>query len=82
MAACLAAAAGRGDEAKTTLAVIAAECAQLGTVRFLLDSGPYVIATLESMREDRAAGRWNPEWPDVPADFLDRLVNVEVAQRI
>ena len=81
LAACLAAA-GRADEAKRTLAAIAAECAQLGTVRFLLDSGPYVLATLESMREDRAAGRWSPEWPYVPADFLDQLVNVDVAQRI
>ena len=81
LAACLAAA-GRGDEAKRTLATIAAQCAQLGTVRFLLDSGPYVMATLGALREDRATGRWRPEWPDVPADFLDRLVNAEVAQRI
>ncbi|MET0993316.1 MAG: protein kinase [Mycobacterium sp.] len=81
LAACLAAA-GRGDEAKRTLATIAAQCAQLGIFRFLLDSGPYVMATLAALREDRAAGRWRPEWPDVPADFLDRLVNAEVVQQI
>ena len=81
LAACLAAA-GRGDEAKRTLATIAAQCAQLRMFRFLLDSGPYVTETLAALREDRAAGRWRPEWPDVPADFLDRLANAEVVQRI
>jgi len=81
LAACLAAA-GRGDEARGTLAAVAAQCAQLGLFRFLLDSGPYVMATLATLREDRAAGRWRSDWPDVPADFLDRLVNAEVVQRI
>jgi hypothetical protein len=49
----------RGNEAKRTLATVAAQCAQLGLFRFLLDSGPHVRA-----------------------DFLDRLVNAEVVQRI
>ncbi len=81
LAACLAAT-GRSDEAKRTLATVAAQCAQLGLFRFLLDSGPYVMATLAALREDHASGRWRSDWPDVPADFLDRLVNAEVVQRI
>ncbi len=81
LAACLAAA-GRDDEAKRTLATIAAQCSQLGLFRFLLDSGPYVTATIAALQEDHAAGRWPPEWPDVPADFLNRLINAEAVQRI
>jgi serine/threonine-protein kinase PknK len=78
---CLAAA-GRVDEAKATLATIAAQCAQLGMLRYLLDSGPYVVATLSELHADQQAGRWRPEWPHVPPDFLDQLVNAEVVQRI
>ena len=81
LVACLAAA-ERSDEAKATLATIAAQCAQLGTVRYLLDGGPHVVATLAQLHTDQQAGRWRPEWPEVPADFLDRLVNAEAVQRV
>jgi serine/threonine-protein kinase PknK len=78
---CLAAA-ERYDEAKATLTTIAAQCAQLGMVRYLLDGGPHVVAALAQLRADQQAGRWRPEWPEVPADFLERLVNAEAVQRV
>ena len=39
-------AAGRTDEAKQTLAHIAAQCAERGMLRYLLDGGPRVVALL------------------------------------
>ena len=81
LVACLAAA-GRGDEAKAMLATIAAQCAQLGMMRYLVDGGPHVGATLAQLRADQQAGRWRSEWPEVPADFLDRLVNAEAVQQV
>ena len=78
---CLAAA-GRGYEAKAMLATIAAQCAQLGMMRYLVDGGPHVGATLAQLRADQQAGRWRSEWPEVPADFLDRLVNAEAVQQV
>ncbi|WP_433715144.1 protein kinase domain-containing protein [Nocardia sp. CA-084685] len=79
--ACLAAA-GRIDAAKTLLATVTAQCAELGSVRYLLDGGPHVVATLAAVYEDQLAGRWRPEWPDVPTEFLLALVNAQAAQRI
>ncbi|HEY5853636.1 MAG TPA: protein kinase [Aldersonia sp.] len=79
--ACLAAA-GRGEEAKATLATIAAECAKVGAVRLLLDGGPHVLGTLSDLRTDHGAGRWRSTWPSVPPEFLDRLVSAAAVQRI
>ncbi|WP_433602546.1 protein kinase domain-containing protein [Nocardia sp. CA-135953] len=79
--ACLAAA-GRADAAKTLLATVTAQCAELGSVRYLLDGGPHVVATLAAVREDQLAGHWHPEWPDVPTEFLLALVNADATQRI
>ncbi|WP_040700892.1 serine/threonine-protein kinase [Nocardia vinacea] len=79
--ACLAAA-GRTDAAKTLLATVTAQCAELGSVRYLLDGGPHVVATLAAVYEDQLAGRWHPEWPDVPTEFLLALVNAHATQRI
>ena len=81
LVACLAAA-ERTDEAKATLATIAAQCAQLGLVRYLVDGGPYVVATIAQLHANQQAGRWSSEWPEVPADFLERLVNAKAVQRI
>ena len=81
LVACLAAA-GRVEEAKSTLATIAAQCAPLGMVQYLTDGGPGVIATMAQLQTDKQAGRWPSEWPDVPADFLDRVVNAGAVQRI
>ncbi|SEC28826.1 serine/threonine-protein kinase [Rhodococcus koreensis] len=78
---CLAAA-GRTDEAKTVLAPIAAQCAHLGSFRYLLDGGPYVAATLTGLHTDQQNGHWHPEWTEVPADFLTRLVRAEVVHTI
>ena len=75
-------AAGRVDEAKATIATVAAQCAQLGMLRYLVDGGPYVAATLAELQADQRSGQWRPEWPEVPPDFLDQAVNAEVAQRV
>jgi serine/threonine-protein kinase PknK len=77
LVACLAAA-RRTDEAKAVLATIAAQCAQIGSVRYLPDGGPYVVAMLRALHEDQQNGLWRPEWPEVPADFLARLVGIDV----
>jgi serine/threonine-protein kinase PknK len=68
-------AAGRTDEAKQTLANIAAQCAELGMVRYLLDGGPRVMALLVELRDDLRSGRWEPTWPSVPQAFLDNIVS-------
>jgi serine/threonine-protein kinase PknK len=75
-------AAGRIDEAKTTVAIVAAQCAQLGMLRYLVDGGPYVAATLAELHADQRSGQWRPEWPEVPSDFLQQAINAEVAQRV
>lgn len=71
--ACLAAA-GRTAEAKQTLAAIAAQCAELGMVRYLLDGGPWVRELVAELRQDQRRGQWQPEWPPVPSSFLDELL--------
>jgi serine/threonine-protein kinase PknK len=68
-------AAGRTDEAKQTLANIAAQCAELGMVRYLLDGGPRVMALLVELRDDLRSGRWEPTWPPIPQAFLDNIVS-------
>jgi ATP/maltotriose-dependent transcriptional regulator MalT len=75
-------AAGRVNEAKIAVATVAAQCAQLGMLRYLVDGGPYVAATLSELQTEQLSGRWRPEWPEIPPDFLDQAVNAEVAQRI
>jgi ATP/maltotriose-dependent transcriptional regulator MalT len=75
-------AAGRVDEAKATIAAVAAQCAQLRMFRYLVDGGPYVAATLFELQADQRSGRWRPEWPEIPPDFLDEAVTAAVAQRI
>jgi ATP/maltotriose-dependent transcriptional regulator MalT len=75
-------AAGRVDEAKTTIAGVAAQCARLAMLRYLVDGGPFVAAMLLELQADQRAGRWSPEWPEIPPDFLDRAVDAAVAQRV
>jgi hypothetical protein len=75
-------AAGHIDEAKATIAAVAAQCARLRMLRYLVDGGPYVAATLSELHADQRSGWWRPEWPDVPADFLDQAVNAHVVQRL
>ena len=79
LVACLSAA-GRMDEAKAMLASIAAQCAALGTIRYLADGGPYVVSLLAALRDDQLTDRWQPEWPPVPAPFLTDLVAADAAQ--
>ena len=66
-------AAGRFDEAKTMIATVAAECAQLGMLRYLVDGGPYVAAMLSTLQGDQRSGQWRAEWPEVPPDFLSLI---------
>jgi serine/threonine-protein kinase PknK len=75
LVACLSAA-GRTDEAKQTLASLAAQCVELGLVRYLFDGGPEVIALLAALRDDLHTGRWDPTWPSVPLAFLDRIMSL------
>jgi tetratricopeptide (TPR) repeat protein len=75
-------AAGHIDEAKAVIAAVAAQCAQLRMLRYLVDGGPYVAATLSELQADQRSGWWQPQWPDVPADFLDEAVNAQVVQRV
>ncbi len=75
-------AAGHVDEAKATIAAVAAQCVQLGMLRYLVDGGPYVAATLSQLQADQRSGRWSPEWPEIPPDFLDQAVNSAIAQRV
>ena len=67
-------AADRTDDAKQTLAHIAAQCAELGMLRYLLDGGPRVVALLGELRDDLHSGRWRPTWPVIPVAFLDTMV--------
>ena len=62
------------------VATVAAQCAQLGMLRYLVDGGPYV--TLSELQTEQLSGRWRPEWPEIPPDFLGEAVNAEVVQRI
>lgn len=80
LGACLAAD-GRTAEAKAMVATVAAQCAQLRMLRYLVDGGPQVVATLVELRADQEAGRWSPEWPEVPADFLQDAINSVAPQR-
>jgi serine/threonine-protein kinase PknK len=74
LVACLSAA-GRTDEAKKTLAHIAAQCAERGMIRYLLDGGPRVVALLVELRDDLRSGRWEPIWPPIPPAFLDNILS-------
>ena len=69
LVACLVAA-GRVDEAKPVLASVAATCARIGFVRYLIDGGPRMVPALTALLEDKRAGRWQSDWPDVPEEFL------------
>ena len=68
-------AAGRTDDAKQTLATIAAQCAELGMIRYLLDGGPRVVALLAELRDDLHSNRWRPTWPAIPPAFLDTMMS-------
>jgi serine/threonine-protein kinase PknK len=67
-------AAGRTDEAKETLALVAAQCAERGMLRYLLDGGPHVVALVEGLCDDLRADRRNPSSTGVLAAFLDSVV--------
>jgi hypothetical protein len=41
-----------------------------------------VVAMLRALHEDQQNGRWRPDWTEVPADFLARLVSVDVVHSL
>jgi serine/threonine-protein kinase PknK len=67
-------AADRTDDAKQTMGHIAAQCADRGMTRFLLDGGPRVVALLTELRDDLHSHRWRPTWPVIPVAFIDTTV--------
>lgn len=73
-------AAGHDDEAKTVLAATAATCADHGMVRYLVDGGPLVHRGLVALQADMRAGRWDESHPEVPGEFLDRVVALAEAE--
>lgn len=68
-------AAGRTDDAKETLAGIAAQCAVHGMDRYLMDGGLRVVALLDELRDDLRGGRWNSSWSPIPLPFLDGVLS-------
>ncbi|MFE3190173.1 protein kinase [Nocardia sp. NPDC059240] len=81
LVACLAAT-DHPDEAKSLLATVLAQCAEHDSVRYILDGGPHVVATLAALHTDQLAGHWQPDWPEVPPAFLQALVEAHAAQTI
>ncbi len=73
-------AADRTDEAKQTLASIAAQCAERGMVRYLLDGGPRVWRSSRSFATTCTAVGGNPAWHAVPT-ALSRHVSMAEAHR-
>ena len=79
LASCLHAA-GRQEEAEEVLARVVEVCAARGMVRYVVDGGPHVVATLAALRERIADGRWPAHLPQVDLRFVDevlRLVETE-----
>lgn len=66
---CLAAA-GRVADAKQVLIPVAADCAEYGLPRLVADGGEPVTGLLTDIADDQRHGRWQPEWPSIPASFL------------
>ncbi|MDV6243052.1 protein kinase domain-containing protein [Rhodococcus opacus] len=66
---CLAAA-GRVADAKQVLIPVAADCAEYGLPRLVADGGEPVTGLLTDIADDQRHGRWQPEWPSIPAPFL------------
>ncbi|MFE5705407.1 protein kinase [Rhodococcus koreensis] len=67
---------GRRDEAKQVLAPIAARCAELALIRLLIDESPRVPAVIAALQADQLAGRWPPDRPTVPRDFLTETLGL------
>jgi len=68
-------AAGRTDEAKQTLAGIAAQCAEHDMAHYVLDGGLRVVTLLGEMLDDLHGDRWNQSWSPIPPAVLDSMVS-------
>lgn len=73
LAACQSAA-GRPAAAENTLAPVAAECARLRLVRLPLDEGSAGLDVVRALADHKRDGSWSPDWPPVPAGFLDQVL--------
>ncbi|MFD4368035.1 protein kinase [Rhodococcus sp. NPDC058521] len=58
------------DDAKTTVAEVAAVCSQIGFTRYLIDGGPAIMEVLALLHADGLRHEWSPEWPHVPLSYL------------
>ncbi|SUE17028.1 serine/threonine-protein kinase [Rhodococcus gordoniae] len=67
---------GRTQEAERTLAMVAAECASRGMVRYLVDGGPRATRTLGALHRRMQEDRWPDDWARVDAQFLERAVRL------
>jgi ATP/maltotriose-dependent transcriptional regulator MalT len=74
LAGCLSAA-GRTAEAKLLLGAILARCADLGMVRFPIDSGEQLVSLIAEIRNDQQMGNSDPMMPELPMTFLDRILD-------
>ncbi|NLE80474.1 MAG: protein kinase [Rhodococcus sp.] len=63
-------AAGRTEDAKSTVAALASVCAQIGFTRYVVDGGPAVVDVLAQLHADARAHAWSPDWAFVPMSYL------------
>ena len=68
----------RPNQSQALLATLAAQCAEHGMSRYLVDAGPPITATVEALVERHRQNRWPAQWPAVPQDFLAALQTTRV----
>ena len=74
LAECLSAA-GRTAEAKQLFGSVLARCADLGMVRFPIDGGERLVSLIAEIRNNQQTGRSDPKIPQLPMQFLDRILD-------
>jgi LuxR family maltose regulon positive regulatory protein/serine/threonine-protein kinase PknK len=65
---------GDADTAVRTLVPALIAGARSGLVRTAIDAGPELLKMVGQLRDASRCHRWPPELPDVPADYLSRLL--------
>lgn len=68
----------RTDQSQALLATLAAQCAEHGMSRYLVDAGPPITAIVEALVERHRQNRWPAKWPAVPHDFLAAMQTTRV----
>jgi ATP/maltotriose-dependent transcriptional regulator MalT len=67
-------AAGHPTEAKHLLGSVLARCAEIGLVRFPIDSGERLVSLIAEVRNDQETRRSDAMMPQLPMSFLDRIL--------